>query len=402
MPLPLGVAAVLAYIPYHKAFMPQFGFASQADGIAPVDTNGTLPFHALVLWGPFAVLVIPFAVQRLVASLKERRWQRQEWLAAVPALLVVLFWLLWVAAKGKLGDAVSSRGSAWLTDIVLLAVLTLLLATLRREMEANGGKEKAIVVLAALMTASVAVLLIIGAEFFFIRDVFGNRMNTVFKLYYQAWLLLAVGGGFALYYLVVHWLSDRGVHWGWRAGWGAAAALVLAAAMLYPLGATFARTEGFTTPRSLDGLAWAQKQYPDDLKAAQWLAKNAPNSAVIVETVGSQAVGYEYGPAGQIATWSGLSTVLAWPGHERQWRGSDEAFQGRQQDVDRLYTTEDAAAVAGIIQKYGIDYICVGALERQVYPQSSLDKFDSMFPVADREGNTVIYQVTGAKAAGAQ
>jgi hypothetical protein len=41
-------------------------------------------------------------------------------------------------------------------------------------------------------------------------------------------------------------------------------------------------------------------------------------------------------------------------------------------------------------------------LERQVYPQSSLEKFDSMFPVADREGNTVIYQVTGANTAGAQ
>ncbi|MGD0765192.1 MAG: DUF2298 domain-containing protein [Dehalococcoidia bacterium] len=400
--LPLGVAAVLAYIPYHKAFIPQFGFASQANGIAPVDGNGTLPFHALVFWGPFAVLVIPFAVQRFVASLKERRWRQQEWLAAAPALLVVLFWLLWVASKGKLGDAVSSRGSAWLTDIVIMAILTLLLATLRREMEAGAAKEKALVVLGALITMSVAVLLILGAEFFFIRDVFDNRMNTVFKFYYQAWLLLAVGGGFALYYMVMHWLPGRGVRRTWGVGWGAAAALVLAAAMLYPLGATFARTEGFTTPRSLDGLAWAQKQYPDDLAAAQWLAQNAPKSAVIVETVGSQAVGYEYGSTGQIATWSGLSTVLAWPGHEQQWRGGDEAFQGRQQDVDRLYTSENADEVMGIVQKYGIDYICVGALERQTYSQASLEKFGSMFPVAYSVGNTVIYQVTGANTAGAQ
>jgi YYY domain-containing protein len=400
--LPLAAAAVLAYVPYHKAFIPQFGFASQADGIAPVDSNGTLPFHALVFWGPFAVLVIPFAVQRFVASLKRRPWQQQEWLAAVPSLLVLLFWLLWVAQKGRLGDAVSSRGSAWLTAIILLAILTLLLATLRREMEADAPKDKSIVVLAALLTASLAVLLIIGAEFFFIRDVFGNRMNTVFKFYYQAWILLAVSGGFALYYLVMHWLGDGGVRWGWRAGWGCLAAIILAAAMLYPLGATFARTEGFTLSRSLDGLAWAERQYPDDYHAAQWLSQNVSSSDVVVEMVGSQSVGFDYGIAGRIAAWTGMSTVLSWPGHEDQWRGSYAPFEGRQDDVDTLYSTEDTAKAAAIVQKYGIDYIYVGTLERETYPAGALEKFDSMYPVAQQFGDAVIYQVTGTNAAAAR
>ncbi len=391
--LPLIVAAVLAYVPYHKAFIPQFGFASQAEGITPVEGSATLPFHALILWGPFAVLVIPFAVQRLLALTKD--WRQRDLLALVPGLLVVFLWLFWVAAKGLLADALSDRGSAWLTDIVLLLILALLLLTLWRELESKGEETGRVAVLTALILSSLAVLLILGAEFFFVKDVFGNRMNTVFKLYYQAWLLLAVGGGFALYYMTTHWLPD--VSWSWRAAWGGGTALVLAAAMLYPLMATFSRTEDFGLPRGLDGLAWAQRQYPDDYKAARWLAENVDSSAVIVEMVGSEEIGYEWGMTGRISAWTGLSTILAWPPHERQWRGSYDPFEGRQADIDLLYRTENPLEVADIVREYGIDYIYVGTLERETYTAASLDKFQGMYPVASQEGDAVIYRVMGTR-----
>ncbi len=99
--VPLAVAAVLALCPLSQGFIPQFGFASQADGIDPVVGGATLPFHALIMWGPFAVLVIPFAVQRLLASARVRAWQQRDLLALAPGLLVVLLWLLWVAGEGQ-------------------------------------------------------------------------------------------------------------------------------------------------------------------------------------------------------------------------------------------------------------------------------------------------------------
>ncbi len=119
---------------------------------------------------------------------------------------------------------------------MLLLVLSLLLLTLWRELESDEKEETGrVAVLASLILSSLAALLILGAEFFFIKDVFANRMNTVFKLYYQAWLLLAVGGGFALYYLSARWLPRRDVAAAWRVAWGAAAVVVLGAALLYPL-----------------------------------------------------------------------------------------------------------------------------------------------------------------------
>lgn len=393
--VPLGVASVLAYVPYHKAFIPAFGFASQANGIAPVEGNGTLPFHALVFWGPMAILVIPFAAQRLVASLKERPWRRNEWWAAAPGVAVVGFWLLWVLARGNLGSAMSDRGSAWLTAIILMAVLTLLVVTLRREIESFAAGEGSLAVVVALIAGSLATLLILGAEFYFIKDVFNNRMNTVFKLYYQAWLFLAISGGFALYYMATHWLPQKTASSGWRYAWSSAAVVILAAGLAYPVGATFARTEDFGLPRTLDGLAFTKQQ--GDYQAAKWLSDNAKPTDVIVETVGNQSIGYEWGSTGRISSWTGLSTVYGWPGHEVQWRGGDSLTVGRLEDVDTLYQTENTADVQRIVAKYGIDYIVVGSLERQAYGQAALEKFDNMYPALFRTGDVVVYKVTEQK-----
>src|SRR5262249_48302181 len=46
-----------------------------------------------------------------------------------------------------------------------------------------------------------AAALVAAAELIYLRDIFGIRMNTVFKLYYQAWLLLGLAAGPALIWL---------------------------------------------------------------------------------------------------------------------------------------------------------------------------------------------------------
>ena len=396
--VPLVVASVLAYVPYHKAFVPQFGFASQAEGIAPVSEMGTLPFHALIMWGPLAVIVIPFAVQRLAASLGRQPLRDRDLLPLAPAGVIVFLWLAANAAGGTLGDALSERGSAWLTMVILLALLSLFLMALLREIEAKEAGEGEMPVVVSLGLSALAVLLIAGPEFFFVKDVFGNRMNTVFKFYYQAWILLATGGGFALYHLAARWAPRPQVRLRWQSAWAAGALLLIAPAMLYPLGGTFSRTDDFDGGRTLDGLAWAKKVYPDDYAAARWLDENADRSAVMVEMVGSEEIGYEYGIAGRISGWTGIPTVLAWPAHQRQWRGSYAPFEGRQEDVERLYSTVVPAEAWRIIRAYGIDYVYVGTLERQTYGAAAIEKFDGMLDPVNRSGDAVVYRVRGTTA----
>ena len=57
----------------------------------------------------------------------------------------------------------------------------------------------------ALILVFAGLLATLGPELFRIVDVFGNRMNTVFKFYYQAWILLAAASAFGVYYLVSGW-----------------------------------------------------------------------------------------------------------------------------------------------------------------------------------------------------
>ena len=49
-----------------------------------------------------------------------------------------------------------------------------------------------------LLMVLLGVLLIFGPEFFYLRDQFGWRINTIFKFYYQAWLLLGIAVAYAI------------------------------------------------------------------------------------------------------------------------------------------------------------------------------------------------------------
>ena len=278
-----------------------------------------------------------------------------------------------------------------------MAVLTLLVATLRREIEAYAAGEGSLAVVVALIAGSLAALLILGAEFFFIKDVFNNRMNTVFKLYYQAWIFLAISGGFALYYMTTALAALED-------GPPRLARLLELRRRRHPGGRTGLSRRRHVRPHRrtsacrahIDGLAWAKQQDAGDYDAAKWLADNAKPTDVIVETVGNQSIGWEWGSTGRISSWTGIATVFAWPGHEQQWRGGDELTRGRLEDVDLLYKTENVADVQNIVAKYGINYIVVGSLEREVYSQAALEKFDGMFPkvypAAGTESSVAIYQ----------
>ena len=49
---------------------------------------------------------------------------------------------------------------------------------------------------AALVVVGAALVLI--PEFFYLRDLFGSRMNTIFKFYFQGWTLLSLTAAYAL------------------------------------------------------------------------------------------------------------------------------------------------------------------------------------------------------------
>ena len=256
----------------------------------------------------------------------------------------------------------------------------------------------------ALFFLAVAAALVMGAELFHVVDIFGGalrRMNTLFKLSYQAWILLAVVGGFALWFVTARWNRSRAHGRIGLAAWTAALALLFGAALYYPAAGIASRS--VEQPRfTLDGLAYLQEQSPADYEAVQWALANTLRDAVILEAAivpcGS-GVCNDWSPdLARIASATGRPTILGWEGHERQWRSEGSVdFPKRQADVRSIYETPDPAAAAPLLREYGVDYVVVGPRERAVYGEAGAAKFAALGDPVFQAGDIVIHRVAAER-----
>ncbi|MEX0750990.1 MAG: DUF2298 domain-containing protein, partial [Dehalococcoidia bacterium] len=345
---------------------------------------GTRPLQLLLFWGPLFAVVLPFVLLKFL-GLRDRLTQRAYAICAIPGALVIVGWAIWFGLQrmtddAKLEDAagffsqVGDRGAAWMTAIFLAAVLTIALATLWGEISARRDDRSSDASTFALLLTSTALLLILGTEFFYVGDVFNNRMNTVFKLYYQAWLLLAIAAGFSLYYLASNWRVTFEHARTYRIAWAGVAAVVLLGAALYPLGGSWNRADGDPLGGGpfLHGLAHFSQA---EREGIAWLNQRADGQEVVI----AEAVGNDYTLASRISAATGIPTIVGWVGHENQWRGSAEPYAGRFEDVGTLYTTSDITQARQILEKYDVTYVYVGQLERTEYESSGgLAKFEAM------------------------
>ena len=392
---PIGLAilalAALMYSPY------LLDINAGVNGIGVVITH-TRAIHMFIVWGLFLTAVTPFLLATFWQTTVQRDWAAQTLTAGALAFAPWLLWTLaYLPSDGSIEEVISRFiGILPLTALVAIGVYNALYLA-RRENE--GGR------LFATILAVLGLGLIIGSEFLFIRDFFNNRGNTVFKLYYQAWILLAAASAFAVYY----WLSTIQSRTGWRATfsyvWAAAFVLLLIGSLYYPLAAAKTKPDTPYAGPTLDGLSFVQQNRPAEYDAIAWLKQNASPDAAIVEAVG------EWSDWGLVSRSTGLPTIVNWLGHQKQWRGGwekfdankpdvsralrDKYFDDRTAEVERIYTTLDPAEAQVILYKYDIDYVYIGQRERDKYGIEGIPKFDAIADAvfADPNGEAIIYRV---------
>jgi len=230
-----------------------------------------------------------------------------------------------------------------------------------------------------LLLASFGLLLV--PEFIYLRDQFGWRMNTIFKFYYQAWVMLAIAGAYTS--IQVYKSTHRFSH---RIIFAAVFSAVLLSGLLYPIfGLSMKVSQADRTKLSLDGDSIFERYQPEEYEAIQWLRDNT--DGVIAEAVGGSYTGYA-----RISTRTGIPTVIGWPGHESQWRGGAEEIGSRESDIELLYKTSNWEEAERIISQYDISYIYVGSLEQGLYRVNE-SKFTSHLTLAFENTSVRIYQV---------
>jgi uncharacterized membrane protein len=233
-----------------------------------------------------------------------------------------------------------------------------------------------------ILLIAIGGLLILGPDFLYLRDNFGYRINTVFKFYYQAWILLSLAAAFAVAVL----LSElRGVA---SALYTTMIVIVVAAGLAYPVFSLPSKTDDFKAKnpeqRTLNGEAYLVNSMPDDYQAIQFMRQLAPG-------VVAEAVRDSYSEYARIATFTGMPAVLGWTNHEDQWR--DHSLQGsRKEDLETLYTTPDWTTTQQLIDRYNIRYIVIGNLERSTY-QVDEEKFSRFLKPVFQQGSITIYEV---------
>ena len=402
MLLPVLVLAVVLFLPYYLTL------DTQASGVSPWTGPPSRPFLFFIVMGLFFTLGATFALVQLAQLPRPGRRQLPAILSiGVLAVLPLLAWMALVIGNSNsdagVGANLGTVGSRvfWVLPGIVLVVVAAVSAAQR--VHQRGSAVSAF----PLLLFSVSVYLLVGVELFYVTDLFGNRMNTVFKVYYQVWLMMAVVGAYGLWF----WRSrrtnqaqasrqerqrpmfriKRRLLQAGRLAWTWALLVLLAASLYYPVGAALDRTgllhDGHSfADNTLDGLAFVEESMPGEYAAIQWLRDQAPPGRIV------EAVGQDYSDYGRISASTGLPTILGWEGHELQWRGSYEPMEGRRADVAAIYQSNDVGEVRRVLERYGVRYIYWGDREKATYGQEHLDEFDTILKTVFRRGRVTIYE----------
>lgn len=434
----LGIALVgitiVAYFPF------LVGFRSQLGGVIPNLVNPTKTQHLFLVFGPFFGLLATFLALEVWRA---RRNGRMNWtfswqfvLSILGVLLFALFvfagmaWLNAATRNSVLGyidqaggwDAVmpialSRRLEAILTPVLLLLAVGMIVGILfpkirmnRTRNHDNDSDDDSLINTLytsgtgfAVLLIGAGVMLVLIPEFVYLRDNFSTRMNTIFKFYYQSWLLFSVAGAYGVYAILFDRQDARPAPV-LRYAYSGLLIVTLTLGLIFPIFGIYSRIEveggvarsadgGLT----LDGGRTVSYISEADYQVLQCFNERITDDTVIlVEAVGNS---YDSDGAGRTGAITGNPTVIGWQGHESQWRGVSYGaiVASRPADIERLYTDLRFDVVQEIIDRYGIDYIMYGRTERVKYGDVGEEKFMenlTVFCEADPElGNSRIYQV---------
>lgn len=252
-----------------------------------------------------------------------------------------------------------------------------------------------------------SIMLLVAPEFIYMKDIYSEhyRSNTMFKLVYQAWILMGIGIGPAAIYCLNLFKSKRRFF----KSYCVLASIVLISGLSYSVIAVKQGCLGYNGRSGLDGFAFMEEFHKEDAKAIKFLNSMFPDQQpTIVEAVGESFTYFS-----RISAFTAFQSVMGWPVHEWLWRGDytkpmlpitqyqkrtmrDDSVGSRVRDVELFYNQLRGQDLINFTRDYQVDLVYVGELEHQKYPGLDDKKFDEVFEVIYDSGTVKIYRTQGS------
>ncbi|HSV94949.1 MAG TPA: DUF2298 domain-containing protein [Spirochaetia bacterium] len=230
-----------------------------------------------------------------------------------------------------------------------------------------------------------ALFLLIIPELFYAKDIYPNhpRANTMFKLTYQAFIIMGILLGATLGKL----LDKERVMIGW---WRVSASVLIfvffLGTMVFPAKAFPTYYAGFTSYFGLDGEAWMKTKIPENYGAMKYLSRNINGKNMV------EAVGDSYTLLNAVSAFSGVPTIQGWRVHEWLWRSGYDSVATREAEVREIYQGEDVYKTLIILKKYNIGWILVGQDEKITYKVNE-EKIWQLGKMVWKQGATYLIEV---------
>ncbi len=265
-------------------------------------------------------------------------------------------------------------GFFWLNFLFYLLIIN----NLKKKL----NKESSIILNFIFILFLFSTFLIIIPEFFYIKDIYPAhfRANTMFKLGYQAFIMMAIASAFILF--LIKFLGKNFLLFFYF--------FSFIFVFIYPFYSIPSYYGQLNKKVELDGSLWLKDYYPEDKEIVDWLNKNVKHQPIILEAQGDSYTDYE-----RISANTGLPTVAGWWVHEWLWRGSADFVGNRIPDIVNIYESKNISETLSLLKKYNVKYVIISTMEKQKYLNLNEKKFKVIGKEIFRSSNKngAIYQI---------
>ncbi len=358
----------------------------------------------VLLYAPLVLVTAFLLIWRNRASMDRTTW---AFLLAIPPVSILCYLPFYIQLKTTTGAIALVQTPSdpleflWVNGIFIAIFFALLVPEIRKQpwlllaclpFALTGYTAAAIAVIPMVyflakadrdfpdILAAFGLAILIACELVYMKDNMGEtffRMNTVFKCYLPAWLML----GTAAFVMAGRWLSSRPEIPAISMR-DATALTIITVAVLFTL-PFFGPPMASYGSGTLDGLSYLQEQYPGDAGAVAYL-RTLPGNEILVE-----AEKGDYSYYSRVSSFTGIPAVIGQPFHEFMWRGDDTGwYSARPADIRAIY--EQPEKTIPLMKKYNATLLYVGDLERDRY---SVNVPDAGLTEVYSAGGTNIYRL---------